>query len=600
MCGIAGLICSGKPLNKHVLLAFIEKLRHRGPDDSGYFVNETGVVGFAHTRLSILDLSTSGHQPMALPDGRYTIVFNGEIYNFRELRAELQFLGRTFVSDCDTEVLLHLYAECGEKMLDRLEGMFAFAIWDEVKQTCFLARDPLAIKPLYYWHQNGHLAFASELRTVLAAKLETPQLDQSAIAQYFLFGSVAEPASVVSNVRTLPAGHWGLWRDGTFVTHSYWEPRYRVRSVGESEAVSITRLALDESIRRHFVSDVPVGIFLSGGMDSTALVALARANGFQDIKTFCISFDENDFNEGETARRTAEHFGTEHHDWRLTSADGANLVKDFLLSTDSPSNDGFNTYCVSKFARSKGMKVVLSGLGGDEMFGSYPSFRSVPKLLRLKNASKYMLGINKLLAACMRNLSSDFRIQRLAELVGISGEGKLAAYWAMRGFFTPIETRKLVQRFTSSSSEIQSQSLLSTAVPALPTPQDLVAYLETTRYMRNQLLRDSDVYSMVHGLELRVPFVDRKLFDAVASIPAAIRLAPGKKLLADAVPEIPEWVVNAPKRGFRFPFEDWVVNQWGDTFNKSEEESPVTLGSWYRKWIYFGLDNFLKTNGLAI
>ncbi len=382
MCGIGGIIDGARFQTLRDRCESMQSaLRHRGPDDQGIFIDPSASLGLVHTRLAILDLSADGHQPMQSPDGRWTVVFNGEIYNFQELRAELAASGVPFRSHSDTEVVLHLYAQRGPAMLERLAGMFALAIWDSHERKLFMARDPLGIKQLYYWQVGNRFAFASELRALLQADLAQPKMDRDALARYLLMGSVQEPDSLVCGVNQLPAGCCLNWQAGASSLSTYWTLEYQ-NSMSQSEAACTQlRAALDQSIRRHFVSDVPVGIFLSGGIDSSAVVALARANGFQQLKTFCLSFGEQAFNEGDVASRTAQHYGTEHHDWRMTATDGLELLDGFLNSLDLPSNDGFNTYCVSRFAHDQGLKVVLSGLGGDELYGGYPSFSRVPSLM---------------------------------------------------------------------------------------------------------------------------------------------------------------------------------------------------------------------------
>ena len=535
---------------------------------------------------------------MSSIDGRYTIVFNGEIYNYRELQNELRAGGTAFKSDSDTEVLLKLYARDGGAMLSRLEGMFAFAIWDELEQTCFLARDPIGIKPLYYWYVDGQLAFASELRCLLDSNLGPEKLDGRSVAEYLLFGSFPETGTIIKGIQSLPAGHKMVWSKGKLQLDAFWKPQYGSQPIIRDDALRVTRDALNDSVRRHLVSDVPVGVFLSGGIDSTALVALAQANGARDIQTFCISFEEQKYNEGDLAARTAAHFGTIHHDWRLSANDGKKLVKEFLRAVDSPSNDGFNTYCVAKFAKESGIKVVLSGLGGDELFGSYPSFQNIPRILDWWKRVHWLGGGHRVIGRVLEKFASNSKLQRLGVYLQSDG-APLAAYWTMRGFFTPRETALFLRDYLCRDIGFDVAELLRLTLPSQPTMQDTVSYLETTRYMRNQLLRDSDVFSMAHGLELRVPFVDRKLFDAVNAIPAAIRLEAGKRLLCDAVPNIPDWIRNAPKRGFRFPFEDWVNIQWKDEFEDMQKKSPVRLGSWYRKWTLFTLEHFMQTNGIT-
>jgi asparagine synthase (glutamine-hydrolysing) len=607
MCGIGGVVgIRDEDFLVRFAASIADSLRHRGPDDEGVFVDRDRGVAMAHRRLSILDLSPAGHQPMATPNGRFTIVFNGEIYNFARLKESLVLQGVEFRGNSDTEVLLHLYARDGQSMVDSLEGMFAFAIWDRDTHTLFLARDPLGIKPLYIAQEQGRLAFASELRALVNGGVTSTEVDRSALAKYLLFGSVQEPGTLLKNVQMLPAGHTLTWHDGRAELVKYWEPCYGSERMDGATAVRDTRVALLESIKRHFISDVPVGIFLSGGMDSTALVALARDVGVTNIKTFSMSFDEQEFDEGSLAARTAAHFGTEHHDWRITSADGHKLFHEFMEHVDQPSNDGFNTFCVSRFAAQCGMKVVLSGLGGDELFGSYPSFRVLPQLSRWRRRIDGLGSFGHVIAcgglSIAERFTSHSRQQQAARLrVYLRSNGNpLAAYYTMRSFFLPTETQMLVGLLTGDNSPLDIGQMLSESIPSMPTPQDEVAYLETVRYMRNQLLRDSDVMSMANGLELRVPFVDRKLMESVTRIPASTRLAKGKKLLLDAVPEIPDWVAKAPKRGFSFPFSRWFENDWKSQFEDIEKLAPIKLGTWYRKWSLFTLMHSLRQLGVQI
>jgi len=574
-----------------------EAIRQRGPDSQGEFFDPNFQIGLAHTRLSILDLSSAGHQPMHSEDGILSIVFNGEIYNFQTLRAELISQGVRFHSSTDTEVLLALYKRYGDRCVERLEGMFAFAIWNSRDQTLFLARDPLGIKPLYYWDLNGRFAFASELRSLLKADLGPKRICPKALAGFLMMGSVQEPTSLVAGIMCLPAGHWMKVQDGNTVIKKYWSLDFFGGNGQQNNVVLQTRRSLEESIKRHFVADVPVGIFLSGGIDSTALVALARASGHERLSTFCISFNENEFNEGDLACRTAKHFGTDHQDWRMTPDDGHSLMGDFLSAMDQPSNDGFNTYCVSKFARDSGLKVVLSGVGGDEVFGGYPSFRRVPQLV----AWHKRLGFSRRVASAGvkntgRFLSRRRRLQmaRLSDF--LAGDGTPAsAYRAIRSFYTANEAIRLAEHYTGGglkSVEFPDQE-------PQPTIGDSVSELEILQYMKNQLLKDSDVMSMAHGLELRTPFVDSRFIDSISKIPAVQRLEFGKRLLLKAVPEVPEWVANQRKRGFRFPFEQWGDLEWKPMFEKIDRDSPCETVTWYRRWLLFTLEHFVKRNDIS-
>jgi len=477
------------------------------------------------------------------------------------------------------------------------EGMFALAIWDEQEQVCFLARGPFGIKPLYYCETNHGFCFASELRTLLGMGLVPRRLSLAAVSGYLLFGAVPEPLTLVEDVRALPAGHYLICRRGRCRLTKYWDLQFGDEPIPEAEAVELVRDALDESIRRHLVSDVPVGVFLSGGIDSTALVALASRHAGNKLRTFCISFDDPKFDEGNVAARTAQHFGAQHSDWRLDSATARKLLANFLECSDQPSIDGFNTFCVSRLAHDAGLKVVLSGLGGDEIFGGYSSFRRVPQMVRWSRQLNPVWPLRIGAGQILQTRYASPRISRLGCFLH-EAPSTAAAYWCMRGIFTPHEVGLLLGCYSDKDGQLAPQ--ISFYVPTQPTLEDEVSYLELTRYMRNQLLRDSDVMSMASSLELRVPFVDHKLIETVQRIPAAQRLARGKKILLDAVPEIPDWVRGRRKQGFTFPFERWITREWSDVFHKIDQESPVRLHSWYRRWCLFALNSFIQRNRIEM
>ncbi|TXT52989.1 MAG: asparagine synthase glutamine-hydrolyzing [Limisphaerales bacterium] len=592
MCGIAGILTPRPDTGEiHTPLArMLAALRHRGPDDAGTFRSAAGHAALAHARLSILDLSPAGHQPMSTPDGRLTIVFNGEIYNFQELRQPLVERGVVFRSNSDTEVILRAYEAYGAACVEKLRGMFAFALWDEREKTCLLARDPFGIKPLYYCEANGRLTFASEVRALLAAGEARPELDPLGVYGYFRTGSVPEPRTLLRDVRCLEAGSLAVWNADRLETRRFWELRFEPQPVAEPVAVARTRTALLDSVEHHFISDVPVGVFLSGGIDSTALVALARVTGRKELHTFSISFPDSPADEGGLARRTAEHFGTRHEEWRLEAAVGRDLFGEFLHAMDQPSIDGLNTFTVSKFAHQRGLKVVLSGLGGDELFGGYKSFRDVPRLARWNRRLRWSGPARRAAGRMIERAAGRPQFRRLGDLLGQPARLD-TAYTALRGIYTRAEAGALTRKYTGTAPDVDE--LPETAGPADPTEEDTVSRLELGRYMRNQLLRDSDVMSMAHGLELRVPFLDRAVTDALVQIPAAQRLQAGKRFLLQAVPEVPEWIVNQPKRGFLFPFEQWLGGEWRETFARVEADSPVPTQTWYRKWCIFVLEHWL-------
>jgi asparagine synthase (glutamine-hydrolysing) len=615
MCGIAGYF--GQPSATDFTDRALRMLASRGPDGNGVWRNAAGSVSLVHTRLAIIDLSEAGRQPMEfrrseigdqrleggeqredgdaisnLSSGMFqpksastVLVFNGEIYNYRELRAELETQGEVFSGGSDTEVLLRLLVREGEKCLPKLAGMFAFAFWDEATGEGLLARDTLGIKPLYYRHEAGALGFSSDARVL---RERDDQLDSTALRNYFLWGSVADSQSLHREVRQLPAGHLLRWRNGGIAIENWDTTRFGKASLTEnglrrawrglSAPALVTRVALEECVNRHLVSDVPVGIFLSGGIDSTALLAIARdlLGKEADILTFSIGFDDPEYDESDLARRTADHFGTRHTEWRMTAEDGAAEIPAYLAALDQPTIDGFNTWCVSKLASREGVKVVLSGLGGDEVFAGYGSFDLIPKF----RAWHRRLGpLRRLAASVLRTRPVGTPWQRLADFFNGNGSW-LEAYHAQRGIFTLDEAAALAAALggeAASSPDWQLAGLVG-------DDREIVSHLELTLYMRNQLLRDSDVFSMAHGLELRVPFVDQRLLNTVKQLPAVERLRQGKLLLIDSVPELPEWIRSQPKRGFRFPFQTWIQENHRDMLAHAERISPVPLVTWYRTW----------------
>ena len=592
MCGIAGIITNCDRFNsidRHIK-RMQKSLEHRGPDDRGIYLSPSQKTALAHTRLSILDLSPAGHQPMASGDGRYQIVFNGEIYNFRYLRKQLEARGESFDSHTDTEVILKLYKHYGSDCLEQLRGMFAFGIWDDREKTCFIARDPLGIKPLYYWQQGSTLLFASELKAIVATKLASLEIDPQGLYGYFTKGTVPEPFTLIKNIHCLPAGNWLKWQAGEVTQKKYWQVEFSPQEISSEDAILKVRQALIDSVEHHFVSDVPVGIFLSGGIDSTSLVALARQTQTNQLHTYSIAFAESKWNEGAIASEIARNFETNHTEYRVTADFGKQLLPRYLETVDQPSIDGFNTFCVSMVARKGGSKVVLSGLGGDELFGGYPSFQKIPQMVRMSRNMQTFQPLLRCAGSILEKWSNSHKIKRLGNFLQ-NDPNSVTAYQCLRGVFSDLEAIALVKQYlpdrnlepTALDSEITFSSL-----------EDEVSFLEIDRYMRNQLLRDSDVMSMAWGLELRVPLVDRILLETIASIPSSIRLAPGKKLLVKAIPELPEIVFNRPKQGFFFPYEQWMNGEWQDYFQTKKCPSQIPLKSWYRRWSLSMLDCWLE------
>ncbi len=593
MCGIAGII-NHKESNREALLSrlggLVVSLRHRGPDGFGIWADSNGSAGLAHTRLAILDLTSNGSQPMSTSDGALHIVFNGEIYNFRELRAGLEADGLTFSSNSDTEVLLLLYQRDGLKMLSRLRGMFAFVIWDAKNKRCLMARDPLGIKPLYYSVVGGRLAFASELRVLQDHGLTSNELDPCALMEYLKTGSVPEPQTLILDCHSLDAGHYLIWQEGRIAKHRFFTLAQDYSITGAAEAVRTVREALLDSVEAHFVSDVPVGIFLSGGIDSTALVALATKLGKDNLDTFSVSVDDPELDEGSVAKRTAAHFGTRHHSSYVDGDRAHSAFGEFMKRVDQPSIDGFNTYLVSAAAREQGVKVVLSGLGGDEIFGGYKSFDVVPRLVRMGKLGEMIPGLGCGVGWLLEH-ASDTRVRRIGAF--LRGDASVAnAHQCFRGVFASKDARRIAAHYLNCSPDDVPEGPLVQV--DLTDPRDAVSECELRFYMRNQLLKDSDVMSMAHGLELRVPMVDQSLLERIRHVHPTLRLARGKRILLDAVPEIPDWVRNQPKRGFVFPFEKWLAEQWTESFAEATSKVSLSRATWYQRWAVFMLDSWLN------
>ena len=599
MCGVAGLLSLSPAENlSNRIQAMQAALSHRGPDDSGIYISSISgdrQSALAHTRLSILDLSAAGHQPMSTTDGRYTITFNGEIYNFQDLRKELVSQGEIFKSQTDTEIILKLYQKLGRECVTKLRGMFAFAIWDESEKTCFIARDPLGIKPLYYWYSHQTLVFASELRAIIASGLPSVKLDLAGLYGYLTTGSVPEPHTLIADIQCLEAGNWLYWQEGNLTKHQYWQIDFTPEQISLVDAQAKVRQALKESIKYHFVSDVPVGIFLSGGIDSTAILALATEIKSSQLSTYSITFSETKWNEGVLAQKVANHFGANHTEFQVDHHFAKSVLPDFLASIDQPTIDGFNTFCVSKVAHDNGMKVVLSGLGGDEIFGGYKSFQSIPKMVKWGRRLNKLPYVSQVLASGLQHWGNTSKLKRLSDFLN-NPPTFASAYKTFRGIFSHSEAIAIIQSLTKSNY-IYDQKLADCEGDQM-TPTDWVSLLELSSYMRNQLLRDSDVMSMRWGLELRVPFVDRTLLESVASIPSHIRLAQSKQLLTASIPEIPEWIVNQPKRGFSFPFASWMESDFGDYFVNLDIPQEISLDSWYRRWSLAILKHWLGQVGL--
>lgn len=569
MCGIAGFIDTLTPREHRsdAVARMCAAMLHRGPDDAG--LESPGDATLGMRRLAIFD-PANGHQPMRSPDGRFTLVFNGAIYNFRALRDELSGAGWSFRTQCDTEVLLAAFAHWGERCLGRLRGMFAFAVWDDRERTLFLARDPFGIKPLYYRHDGSRLLFASELNALLASGIFSAEIDPLSVADYLAWFAVPAPRTIYRGVFSLRPGECATFRAGRLDIRAAWDfrsiPSASKPCASREEFSRELRARLDDTIRAHVVADVPVGAFLSGGLDSAVVVGLmTRASGAR-LRTFSIVFDETEFTEGAHAEATARHFGTDHRPTVLSGAQVARDLDALLASLDQPTGDGINTYYASQAARAGGVTVALSGLGGDELFGGYPSFRDLPRLARwLPLWLKLPARLRAPVVARFRR--GDTRQRKLGDFLGYARNFQELNSLQRRVFSEP-NRRALLGS--------DALAALGTRAPFHPELSSLSADLagagafevmsawELRTYMADVLLRDSDVMSMRHSLELRVPFVDRPLIEWLWSQPATFKNDPlhAKTPLSDATRDIlPPGLATRRKQGFSLPFPVWMKRE---------------------------------------
>jgi asparagine synthase (glutamine-hydrolysing) len=598
MCGINGIFAwhgDAPAVDRDELRRTRDHMAPRGPDGTGEWLSDDGRVGMGHRRLAFIDLSPAGLQPMPSRDGRLQLVFNGEIYNYRALRRRLEDQGASFVSQSDSEVILELYARKGAAMVSDLRGMFSIAIWDAERHELFLARDPMGIKPLYYHDDGRSIRFASQVKALVAGGAIHGGVEPAALTGFYLWGSVPEPWTIRQNVFALPAGHTMLvTRDGVGAPrryHSiagvYRDAERDGRAVGE-EAIAA---ALADSVAHHLVSDVPIGCFLSAGVDSGALLGLMRDAGASNVQTVTLGFEEfrgRADDEGALAAEVARHYGMPHAIRLIGEQEFRDDLPRILHAMDQPSIDGVNSWFVSKAATEMGCKGAVSGLGGDELFGGYPSFRDLPSW----TAKFGIAGRARPIGALARHLLSGFG-------AGLPGGPKAAgmleyggsypgAYLLRRGLFMPWELPDLLDRDLVSIGLARLGEGLGAAGALDPEPATAfgkVATLESALYMRNQLLRDTDWASMAHSLEVRVPLVDAVLLEAVAPAMVGKGAVPGKGPLARAPKlPLPDAIANRRKTGFSTPVGSWVESLIAGT--PSPALVRTAKAPWARRWAF--------------
>lgn len=641
MCGICGVIgIERSERAEEITRRMMGAIEHRGPDEEGIVVAPFAALGMR--RLSIIDLA-GGRQPVFNETGNVAVVFNGEIYNFQKLRPVLEGRGHVFRTHSDTETIVHAYEEWGESFLRELRGMFALAIWDARssgassdaarKARIFLARDRLGIKPLYYAAANGAFLFSSEVRSLLASGIVQPRLSPGSLEAFLTFGSVAEPCTLVDGVFSVPPGHCLSFPADAPPANPepkpYWTYSDAVlqpegpRPRSFEEAARQLRPMLEETVREHLIADVPIGVFLSSGVDSTSLVALGKRVQ-SDLHTFTVVFPEQRFSESKISRETAKRFQTRHQEVMLSPEVLLSQIDDAVKSLDQPTMDGLNTYFVSRAARESGLKVALSGLGSDEIFGGYSTFVSTPRAAFVAGLGRWIPGpFRRLTAGAAVRIAAGDAIRKAAA-AWRSPRDFPHAYYFTRLLFTPTRVRRLLAPYFESEEYSARREQPWRARMREITRQasrldsfTSVSCFELQSYMANTLLRDTDCASMANSLEVRVPFLDHRLVEFVGRLPKSAKFvqdAP-KALLVEALSDLlPDNVVGQEKRTFTLPWEVWLRGPLG--VRLSQDLSNLTpplrryvngravrgawqnfvIGqtSWSRPWSLFVLNEWVR------
>jgi asparagine synthase (glutamine-hydrolysing) len=566
MCGICGMV--GSAVDREALARMTAVLRHRGPDDEGFYLRQDSevAVGLGFRRLSIIDLDT-GNQPIANEDGSIQVVFNGEIYNFRELRAELETRGHRFATNADTEVIVHLYEDQGSKCVTRLNGMFAFALWDENRHELLLARDRFGKKPLYYADLGRTLLFASELKSLLEHPLCPRSLDRESLARYLALEYVPTPHSIFEGVRKLPGGHLLRWSRGQAAVEPYWDLSFDREGKDDrtdEEYVEEFHDLFRQAVRRRLISDVPLGAFLSGGIDSSSVVAMmSHELPSKDVKTFSIAFEERSFDESDHARRVAEHFGTDHHEDVFTSGVMLDVIPTVTDLLDEPFGDAsiLPTYLLSRYTR-ESVTVALGGDGSDELLAGYPTYPAdraarlymIPRVLN----DSLVAPLANRLPVSTDNFSLDFKVKQF--LRGARAPDAVRhPIWL--GSFTPEEQASLLRDGHGDPYE-EPRAAFASAPTGDRLEQLIYVYAKT--YLQDDILVKVDRASMGCSLEVRSPFLDADLVDFLGTVPSRLKLRrfETKHLLKRAMRnELPDGIATRPKKGFGIPVAAWLKGE---------------------------------------
>lgn len=570
MCGIVGIFgIKDKSVASQLVQKMNDAISHRGPDDQGVYADDTIALG--HRRLAILDLSPAGHQPMHSADDNLEIVFNGEIYNFLEIREKIT--GYPFKTRSDTEVILAAYQKWGKECVHQFNGMFAFAIWDKTKKQLFIARDRLGIKPVYYFRNGNEFYFASEIRALLASGRLPRKINKNALGDYFMYQTVHAPATIIENVFMLMPGHCIIADDTQFKIEKYWDIIGNKSRASEgknyAQVCKDVQQFFEAAVKRRLISDVPFGAFLSGGIDSSAVVGLMSKVQQQPVKTFNISFDESEFSEAKYARIISEKFHTDHKELKLTPADFLKQLPDALKALDHPSGDGPNSYIVSKITRENGITMALSGLGGDELFAGYPVFNRSLDFQNKKWIWQLPMFLRKTAGSLAALVKPGIIGEKYKQLMELPSAAVKDTFPVSRQISLPESIQRLL------NVPAKEDAVANIVGNVLEGNEQLgvlsqVSAAEISTYMQNILLRDTDQMSMASALEVRVPFLDYELVEYVMGIKDEFKnpLFP-KKLLVDSMGDLlPDEIVHRKKMGFTFPWQHWLKNELKEFCNE--------------------------------
>lgn len=566
MCGIAGIFQPKSGIDPSLVPTMISRLVHRGPDAEGFFSSTHCALG--HRRLAIIDLREEANQPMQTADGRYTLVFNGEIYNYKELKSSLAQY--PFYTNSDTEVLVAAFQKWGPKCLEKLNGMFAFAVWDEQAKELTLARDRIGIKPLYIARTEQGITFASEIRALMSTQSNRVRLNKSSLVDFLRYQTVHSPNTIIDGIELIPAGHYLTISSTELKATRYWQLAAGKPSNAHGQDLSAikkhTRELLFKAVERRLISDAPLGAFLSGGIDSSVIVAIMSELHNGAINTFSVDFTEQSYSESEYANLVAKHCRTNHHALQLDPESLLDMIPEALAAMDHPSGDGINTFVVSKLTQQAGLKVALSGLGGDEIFAGYPSFGRYLELHDKTWLWNTPLALRKMTASAIRQLKPAVKSEKIADLLQLSRLNAAEYIAVTRRVFPDSMVSKLIGTQDLPADEmlkLNAGQRIEWEGAGKDYKLSDISRGELLGYTQHVLLRDADQMSMASSLEVRVPFLDHELVEYVLQLPDAVKIGqtPKQLLVESLLGILPNEIVNRPKMGFVFPWDVWMKNE---------------------------------------